>query len=105
MCVGIKFPTRTEEHAKHLVALARACTSRGQEEALCKKFSFHPVEVGLWGWAEGDTEVGSSSWVFSFESMHNEDLGVFLYIIDCMKVWSGRGGIWWGRDLVWGGPE
>jgi hypothetical protein len=51
-----------------------------------KQYSFHPVASGLWGFADGDTEEGSSSWAFASDGMHNDDLGVFLYIIKHMKV-------------------
>ena len=38
---------------------------------------------------EGDEDEGSGSWAFAADSMHNEDLGVFLYIIKKMQVIKG----------------
>ncbi len=49
-------------------------------------FSFHPVPSGLWNFSEGDTDIGSSSWVFTSDAMHNDDLGVFLDIVASIPV-------------------
>ena len=40
------------------------------------------MESGLWGFCDGDTLEGSSCQLFGYETMHVEDLGVFLYIVD-----------------------
>ena len=45
-----------------------------------------PVPCPLWGFADQeDADPGSIMFVLAHESMHNEDLGLFLYIIDNMK--------------------
>eukprot|EP00798_Chlamydomonas_sp_ICE-L_P031480 gene31480-6667_t len=45
------------------------------------------TESGLWGFKDGDTDKGSSSWAFASDGMHNDDLGVFLYIVKHMKAY------------------
>ncbi|KAL4431240.1 hypothetical protein ABPG75_006496 [Micractinium tetrahymenae] len=60
---------------------ARICAG---ETNLIKEKSTHPIASGLW--AEGDDQAG---WednellaTFGFESMHNDDLGVFLDLVE-----------------------
>jgi hypothetical protein len=80
------WPLRTEKEQKERLRKALE-KSVGLREADCSKYSFQPVPSGLWGFAEGENEdLGGSSQCFAFEAMHNEDLGVFLYIIDNCKV-------------------
>ena len=81
-----RFPLRTEHQGKTLLERYRQLTTAASKAALCNEHSFHPVECGLWGFAEGDTVVGSCNWAFAFEAMHVEDLGVFINIIDSIKV-------------------
>ena len=44
------------------------------------------MPCGLWGFAFGDTDQGSCMNAVTIESMHIEDLGVFLYMIDNVEV-------------------
>jgi hypothetical protein len=82
-----RWPSRSEAHQKQLYERAMRCTTATEREALCKKYSFHPVASGLWGFAFADDPgLGGSAQCFAFESMHNEDLGVFLYIIENIPV-------------------
>lgn len=84
--IGLQYQLRTEVQLSQLVQRAKGeCTATARNE-LCKRLSFHPVECGLWGFAEGTTDMGSSSWVYAFDTLHNDDLGVFVYIIDGVKV-------------------
>lgn len=82
------YQNRTEKHCKKLLEEAKNFTTQKDRNKFCQDNSFHPVESGLWGFCEGDTQTGSSSWAFASDSMHNEDLGVFLYIINNMQVWK-----------------
>lgn len=77
---------RTEVKCKSLVEKYKNTQGATAKEELAKKFSFHPVPSGLWGFAGGETELGSSSWAFTSDVMHNEDLGVFLEIIRIIPV-------------------
>ena len=80
-----QYDFRTEKHCRTLLENSKTMTPKDQS-MYCKENSFHPIESGLWGFCDGDTDQGSSSWAFASDSMHNEDLGVFLYIIKNMQV-------------------
>lgn len=60
-------------------------TARGD---FCSQKSFHVVQSGLLGFAGLDTKAGNLYRCFGFDSLHSEDLGVFLYIVDNIKVSS-----------------
>jgi hypothetical protein len=81
-----EYDIRTEQHCKDLLVQAKALPNKSAQNEFCKDNSFHPIESGLWGFCEGDTVIGSSSWAFASDSMHNEDLGVFKYIVEHMRV-------------------
>lgn len=85
-----RYDLRTEEHCKNMYKKYEDMIANGASKKECNAFltdnSFHPVPSGLWGFCEGDQDEGSASWAFAGDSMHNEDLGVFLYIIKNMKV-------------------
>ena len=80
-----QYDFRTEKHCRQLLQTTKTMTQK-EQSVFCKDNSFHPIESGLWGFCDGDTVQGSSSWAFASDSMHNEDLGVFLYIIKNMQV-------------------
>lgn len=84
---------RTESVSKLLVEEALGLATRAQREAFCKEHSIHPVISGLFGFFAGSTKKGSAMQCFTVESMHVEDLGVFLYIIDYITV---RARFWMG---------
>jgi len=80
------YALRTESHCKDLLDQHRLLRTKTARTDLETENSFHPVPSGLWGFKDGDTDLGSSSWVFASDGMHNDDLGVFVYIIKHMKV-------------------
>ena len=80
------WPARTEAFCKGLVDQALGQPSKAAREAFCKEYSIHPVVSGLFGFAAGDSPMGSGMQCFTVECMHVEDLGVFLYIIDYITV-------------------
>ena len=80
------YEKRTESYCKKLLKDANQLPTQTARNKFCQENSFHPIESGLWGFCDGDTATGSSSWAFASDSMHNEDLGVFLYIIKNMQV-------------------
>lgn len=84
------YEERTEKMCKDLYDKWKNTDSKAERSQLLKDNSIHPVPSGLWGFKHCDTKTGSSSWVFASDSMHNEDLGVFLYIIRNMKVQGKR---------------
>jgi hypothetical protein len=47
--------------------------------------SIHPVPSGVWGFCDGDTPQGSSTYAFGFDSLHVDDLGVFVDIIKSVR--------------------
>jgi hypothetical protein len=47
----------------------------------------HPVPSGIWGFAQQQEGFGNSMLCMGYESMHNEDLGIFLYKIDRMRAY------------------
>eukprot|EP00798_Chlamydomonas_sp_ICE-L_P007140 gene7140-biopygen16957 len=74
------FPLRTERFCIEQLETYKELP-QGQKSKYLTEHSFHPIPSGLWGFAEGNTDAGSSSWAFSSDGLHNDDLGVFLYII------------------------
>jgi hypothetical protein len=57
-------------------------TNRTEGDKVAAEYSTHPVPSPVWGFKDQDVGVGNSMMCFGFEAMHNEDLGVFLYIVD-----------------------
>ncbi len=43
--------------------------------------STHPVASGIWGFHDCCDGYGSSTLCVAYDTMHNEDLGVFLYLV------------------------
>lgn len=77
-----KFEQEQKQHYEY--AITKAKMSERVKE--CSKHSILPVPCGLWGFA--DQSLAGSTNIYStlgFEGMHNDDLGVFLYIIDHLK--------------------
>lgn len=77
---------RTEEQCKALLQRYHDQTTIKAKRELTAEYSFHPVPSGLWDFAGGETEDCSASWAFTSDTLHNEDLGVFLYIIRVIPV-------------------
>ena len=82
------YPIRTEAEHQSLVERHRLLQTKKSKEELCTEFSFHPILGGLCGWPDAShpSGYGSSSLHFNFEPMHNEDLGVFLYLVNAIEV-------------------
>eukprot|EP00798_Chlamydomonas_sp_ICE-L_P002933 gene2933-biopygen14867 len=83
------FPLRTERFCIEQLETYKELP-QGQKSKYLTEHSFHPIPSGLWGFAEGNTDAGSSSWAFSSDGLHNDDLGVFLYIIAHAPVSNSR---------------
>ncbi len=80
------WPSRTEQeqeaHYKELRQIRRNA-ERSKQSAL---YSQQPVPCALWGFSDQRFQgIGSSTRVLGYEAMHNEDLGVFLYILMIME--------------------
>lgn len=86
-----QWEVRTETQ-QHLIWLAHEATMNRQPEPeqlgsflRSKVASVHPVPSGLWGFAGQQDGLGNSMLAMAYESMHNEELGLFLYGIDNMR--------------------
>lgn len=67
-------------------ATGRGALSATDRRKLCTERRIVPVRSALWGFRNQDTmRAGSIMLILAFEAMHNEDLGIFLYIIDNMR--------------------
>jgi hypothetical protein len=51
------------------------------------QFSTNCVPSPLWGFRFGDTNWGSSTLASLYESLHDADLGVFLYLVNSIKAY------------------
>lgn len=71
-----------EEQRKVYEALCDPTMKKNKAKEIQRQYSTHKVACGLWGFADQATGIANSLNSFGFESMHNEDLGVFVYIID-----------------------
>jgi hypothetical protein len=74
---------RTEADQSRLLTLAEESSNFSSLADL----SIHPVASGVWGFRDGDTEKGSSTLSFGFDSLHVDDLGVFPDIIKGVKLY------------------
>lgn len=76
---------RRFEHV-HKDLQEQLCTARpAKRTKIDKEYSIQRIPSALWDFADGGTEQGSSIQAFSYDAMHNEDLGVFLYIIAAVR--------------------
>jgi len=51
------------------------------QDKIGSDYSTHAVASGIWGFADCEDDYGSSNLCVSYDAMHNEDLGIFLYLI------------------------
>eukprot|EP00955_Chlamydomonas_euryale_P051650 354912-Chlamydomonas_euryale.AAC.1 len=82
-CIYDPRPLRTEKAQKELLDAAMVdgvLTKDGA--AMLATMSTHAVRPGLWGFAGGDTDFGTSTLAFGHDSLHVEDSGVFKYLIN-----------------------
>lgn len=81
---------RTEKDCKHWMELISAETTIERRNKLGAQYGLHPVVCALWGFNFADNQdehyasIVSPYCAFSYEGMHNDDLGVFLYMIDAI---------------------
>ncbi len=84
--VTCMYDARTEDQQRH--AFYSLCSTRTQRRTCCPNlsatYSTHPVPSPLWGFCHQDQGVANSMWSLGYETMHNEDLGAFLYKVDNM---------------------
>ncbi|GAX78381.1 hypothetical protein CEUSTIGMA_g5823.t1 [Chlamydomonas eustigma] len=84
--LSIAWPQRTESTHNLKLQEALAAQSVARRNEICSALSMHAVPSGLWGFNLSNSAIlGGAYQCFSFEAMHNEDLGVFLYIVDTIK--------------------
>jgi hypothetical protein len=88
------FPSRTVQQQKRVCEEISNAPNKKARMDLILKHSTWPVPCPLWGFADQDMDgSGSVMHALGFESLHNDDLGVFLYIIDYMKQYFERKGL------------
>ena len=81
--IGSEWQARSEKDQRQIYdALCDPTLKRSRADEIQKQYSTHKIACGLWGFNDQATGVANSLNSFGFESMHNEDLGVFVYIID-----------------------
>lgn len=86
--ITLEWPARTELEQKAIYnSMCDPSTSSKAADDIGKRYSTHKTKCALWGFADQEIGVGNSLHSFGFESMHNEDLGVFVYIIDHSKAY------------------
>lgn len=68
--------------------------SKTEMEKLSAEYSTHPVPSGIWGFADSYSGYGTSTQAVAYDTMHNEDLGVFLHLVKGVsdKVQAGPNG-------------
>ncbi len=52
------------------------------QEDLSKSKSTHAVASCLWGWRFEDEGLDNMMWCLGYEGMHNDELGVWLYVVE-----------------------
>lgn len=68
-----------------MIKTAQAAGDTAREEELSKMYSTYGVTPALRGQHNWGTDAGESFQLYAYEAMHNEDLGVFLYLVDNMQ--------------------
>ncbi|CAI5460719.1 unnamed protein product, partial [Closterium sp. Yama58-4] len=81
---------RTEVDQKKKVVELLALPSGPERTKASKAISTHPIKVALWGFRNGHTLVGNPYRALLVEVMHALDLGVFLHIVSCIRVYYAR---------------
>ncbi len=77
--------SRTEAVQEQRYKELRQVGSNAERSKLSAQYSQQPVPCALWHFHDQRFQgFGSSTRVLGYEAMHNEDLGVFLYIIQIM---------------------
>lgn len=69
---------------KEVCAQLKAASTTGQRVAISRDESTHAVDSGVWGFQDSEAGFGSSTHAVGLDSMHNDDLGVFEYIIEAV---------------------
>ena len=81
-----EYPIRTVQQQMETCEEILNAPSKKARMDLIKKHSTWPVPCPLWGFADQDSDgPGCVMHALGFESLHNDDLGVFLYLIEYMK--------------------
>ncbi len=76
--------TQTEQETIYEMMVPREGHAPNPREVqdIARDHSTHPVRCGLFGFRGQDTGAPNMMFVMCYESMHNEDLGVFPYIVE-----------------------
>ncbi len=83
---SVEWRAKTVPHMASLLEQMASLPSNKKRKDFCRDESFHAVKCGLVGMVGVDTAAGNLFSCFGLDSMHVEDLGVFLYIVDAIKV-------------------
>ncbi|GMH44629.1 hypothetical protein BSKO_12581 [Bryopsis sp. KO-2023] len=61
------------------------CAENGGEKiALAKQYATHPVVCSLWGFRDSTLETSDPYTIVGYDILHVDDLGLFLYLVDCI---------------------
>jgi hypothetical protein len=88
-----RWPVRTEVQQTLIweansARLQRLAEPEDLDDFLRSKLdAVHPVPSGLWGFKGQQDGVGNSMLSMGYESMHIEDLGISLYLVDYMRAY------------------
>lgn len=84
--IDLRAGSKTAVQQRERLAEIMGQESVVHRQQLIRQYSILPVPCSLFGFSGQDgEEAGSIMRALSFEGMHNDDLGVFLYIIDNIK--------------------
>ena len=82
LIAGVKIASEQQERYLEIVGTR----NNAERQQLINHYSILPVPCSLFGFAGQDEDTpGNIMRVLGFEKMHNDDLGVFLYIVDNIK--------------------
>lgn len=76
------FGIRTEKMQRAAFKVVSSAPTQAERRTLSKQKSTHPVPSCLWGFHHQRKGYGTSTWCVGYETMHNEDLGVWETIIE-----------------------
>ena len=84
--IDSQWSSRSEGEQRNLFSIQNGlCEVSSHPHLEDKVGSTHVVPCGLWGFCDQQEGVANTMNAFAFESMHNEELGVTLNIIDSIK--------------------
>lgn len=99
LSTGVEGQLRTEVDSKEKVKQMQGMANITQREQISKQCCFHPVDCAFWDFnfatLTGNPDINvpeallqlllSPYSAFTYEGMHNDDLGVFLSMVDVLK--------------------